>query len=620
MKNEYIPIRFSHLLGYSGPGAIVRGPNSLMVVQDTTQWTDKDGNNGATKILYVDRVRYTLGVYPKELYAPPAAQKLQRGPAETEGVCIPATRFPRWMKCPRCGRLYPQNVWKAQKITQPICTDPAGNDAKKCQNVSLEQVQYVIVHENGYMSDLDWHFLAHKDGNHQCMIRDKLVLEANANDNKIYLRCDACQSKAIFNENEPQNFGNENEQPWRYDRPVLKEYRYDDKARIRKVNDSRVYSPVTESALIIPPESRLKKGTPVDLLYRSTDDRRQLSTLEGKTDLHRKYILNNLAEKYKCEIVDIYEAIEDIENGYPYYGENFFNSQLLEDEYHAFLDETPTIYSGDEDFITHHYTAQWWEFIESMVCQSATSSRAQAIKHLIKVSRLKEVRVFKGFTRENGEKLVPPAIVKPDISGQSDWLPAIELYGEGIFFALDEYLLAAWEQDEHVQNRLRPIERRFVALAQSEPQKLTARFLLLHTLSHLLIRQLEVTGGYPAASLTERLYCNEGTAKKPMAGILIYTTAPDISGTLGGLAELAEPKRFLGILSQALDAATWCSSDPVCSEHEGQGAALLNLAACHACALVPDTACAYGNNLLDRVIVKGDLSRGVPSLFDGEVD
>jgi hypothetical protein len=304
--------------------------------------------------------------------------------------------------------------------------------------------------------------------------------------------------------------------------------------------------------------------------------------------------------------------MEEIEKGYPYYGKEFPDSRLREDEYKAFLDDEVNA-ADNEDFVPRHFTEQWREFVELKAPRKNIRGRAGVIQELVKVDRLKEVRVFMGFKREQGDTMV-----NPDVSGNPAWLPAIELYGEGIFFTLDEAMLAKWEQNDQVIRRFSSIQERFAALGREEPQALTPRFILLHTLSHLLIRQLEAAGGYPAASLTERLYCASGT--EPMAGTLIYTTAPDQSGTLGGLAELTHPEHFWRILSQALDHALWCSSDPVCSEHEGQGPGLLNLAACHACALIPDTACAYSNVLLDRGMVRGDRISGLPSLFDGEFD
>jgi len=138
--------------------------------------------------------------------------------------------------------------------------------------------------------------------------------------------------------------------------------------------------------------------------------------------------------------------------------------------------------------------------------------------------------------------------------------------------------------------------------------------MLLHTFAHLLIRQLETEAGYPAASLKERIYCTSGVT--PMAGILVYVAVPDVVGSLGGLAELAEPRRFLLLLASVFDHAEWCSLDPVCSEHEGQGPSLLNRAACHACTLIPEPCCAYGNVLLDRVFIKGDATTGISALLN----
>jgi hypothetical protein len=582
-----------------------------MVVQDTSKWTDREGNTGVTPILYVERVKQALGI-GQELKAPPSAKEAYGG--HVEGVYLPTSRFPRWMRCPKCGRLYPRSEWSKQDWGHPVCVDPA--DGHECAGTRLEQVQHVMVHPKGFLADVSWHFLAHKNtlthDQKQCKIRNKLVFDL---DNKE-LRCEECGARAPFNDKEPQSFGKENEQPWLWEKPVPDEFAADSRAHIRKVNDALVYSPAVESALVIPPESRLRIGTVVDLLYRNANDRASLDAMNEKiakarTDLQRKTAeapFRELANKYRCSEEDIKSAWEDIKAGYPYCRGIFSDGKLLEDEHRAFLEEIDA--QPDEDFVTHHLGGSLRGFTKGDDLSPILRARARVIKELVKVDRLKEVRVFKGFTRESGTEPVPP-----DITGDSGWLPAIELYGEGIFFTLDEEMLSQWEQNVDVKTRLEPLKKRFDSSKRKDPKALTPRFLLLHTLSHLLIRQIEAIGGYPAASLSERLYCKSGT-EDPMAGILIYTSAPDKSGTLGGLAELSEPRRFLHILSQALDHAAWCSSDPVCGEHEGQGPELLNLAACHACSLVPDTACVYGNVLLDRVFVKGDKGAGIPSLFE----
>ena len=212
-----------------------------------------------------------------------------------------------------------------------------------------------------------------------------------------------------------------------------------------------------------------------------------------------------------------------------------------------------------------------------------------------------------------------------------EWHPAVELYGEGIFFTLDEAVLARWEASSALQERADAFARRYY---QSDLQNrasevsVTPRLLLCHTLAHLLIRQLEAYAGYPGASLKERLYCRGGGVpthggpsdggpmkRSPMAGILIYVAVADEEGSLGGLAELAEPKRFLRLLNGAMEEANWCSLDPVCGEREGHGPGLLNGASCHACALVAETSCEHGNTLLDRTFIKGDGAE-IPAFLD----
>jgi hypothetical protein len=132
-------------------------------------------------------------------------------------------------------------------------------------------------------------------------------------------------------------------------------------------------------------------------------------------------------------------------------------------------------------------------------------------------------------------------------------------------------------------------------------------FVLLHTLAHLLIRQLSFECGYGSSSLRERIYCSSpgDPEDRWMCGLLIYTAAGDAEGTMGGLVSQGNPGRLEAILEDALLDAWWCASDPLCRESLGQGADSLNLAACHACALLPETSCEDSNRLLDRMALIG---------------
>ncbi|MDR2636882.1 MAG: DUF1998 domain-containing protein, partial [Zoogloeaceae bacterium] len=479
----------------------------------------------------------------------------------------------------------------------------------------LEQVAWVLVDPAGYLSDVPWRYLAHRDTKNpeqaQCEVRDKLHLEERRG--RRILRCAACGAQYEFHGDEQMPFGASSMQPWIWDiapartneaqPPAAENNDARHLAKILPVNDVRVYSPVGERVLVIPPESRLRKGTVVDRLYRNSGDRAKIdNALPG---LRRKSVLRRLATDYRCTIQDIEAALVEIERGYPLYGQSFTSEMLRESEYQAFLEPLPD-QRDDEDFVTRDRSADWHTLCQNL--KPGLQAEIAPVCHLVRVDRLKAIQVFRGFRRMQ-EKVTVPA----DLMDESDWLPAIQLYGEGIFIALEESLLSRWEENAAVRARTAQLLPRFFQSGREQPNPLTARFLLLHTLSHLLIRQLEAEGGYPAASLSERIYCADKSVM--MAGILIYVAVPDLAGSLGGLAELAEPRRFLGILAKALEHARWCAFDPVCGEHEGQGPGLLNRAACHACVLVPEPACDYGNTLLDRVFVKGDVASGFPSLF-----
>ena len=116
------------------------------------------------------------------------------------------------------------------------------------------------------------------------------------------------------------------------------------------------------------------------------------------------------------------------------------------------------------------------------------------------------------------------------------------------------------------------------------------------------MREIALECGYGSASIRERLYARR--EPEPMAGILLYTAAPDSEGTLGGLVGLGEAETLNRLLRQALAHGTVCASDPMCSEHlPSADEPVLHGAACHACVFAPETSCERANRYLDRTLV-----------------
>lgn len=237
------------------------------------------------------------------------------------------------------------------------------------------------------------------------------------------------------------------------------------------------------------------------------------------------------------------------------------------------------------------------------------------------LDKLRETRAFVGFSRLYATPASDPATGWKLISRtRKKWLPAVVVRGEGIFLVFDQERLDTWEQahgDFHRQ-RLSAVNRNLQAQAarrQVHARNASPKFVLLHTFAHVLISQLTFDCGYGSSSLRERIYFSDEHPR--MAGLLIYTAAGDSEGTMGGLVRMGGPGLLERTVARALDNARWCSSDPVCIESSGQGPDNCNLAACHSCALLPETSCEQQNRLLDRAMLVGTLDRPESGFFNG---
>lgn len=601
MNEDALAIRLSHLLRDCSVGAIVRSEKFMVVVQDTSRWYVGDPPRNR-EIRYVDQVRAALGI-GQGLYEPPTGSVTEQG--TVDGTSIPATRFPEWMRCPArsCGLLHNRPWRNRGSGTRLICRR---KDPKPCGR-QLEQVPWVLVHEAGYLADVPWHDLAHwksdqSSGSRSCRPDwSEPYLQLVEGNRMPKVRCTRCGASEEMPRRFrfPQQFRT---QPWVSATPSAAP---EPAAWLLEVNDVRVHASWTSSALVIPPESRIRRGTVVDRLYGNSHF---LADLD-RPGLRRKRALLKIANVLRCTVREVEEAEQQIKSGYPAIEEIDTTAELDCLEYEALIKAIED-FNEDEDFVTMHRTDEWKRLGRSL---SGEARRiVDAVDRLIEVRRLKQITVLRGFRRLGCKEAIPP-----DLTGDADWLPALALRGEGLFLTFDEVTLRAWEEQPELRRRADVLRQRYEGYpihGSAREVHVSARFLMLHTLAHCLIRQLEAEGGYPAASLQERVYCDAGTS--PMAGILVYVAVPDVIGSLGGLVELAKPKLFLRHLARAFEGAKWCSLDPICAGHSGQGPGRLNGAACQACALVPEPSCQYGNVLLDRTFIKGDSARNIAGLLD----
>lgn len=197
---------------------------------------------------------------------------------------------------------------------------------------------------------------------------------------------------------------------------------------------------------------------------------------------------------------------------------------------------------------------------------------------------------------ENGRIVPPGEEMKPIFDGTPAdiyVLPANQTFGEGLFFAFDKDAIEAWVE-KYDLNKHYECQLDSGSMGEFLYQEISiygrAKFYLLHSFSHVLMKELEFSCGYPTASLSERLYYSD-----KMCGVLIYT-ADGAEGSMGGLVWQGQPRLIRKIVESAMKRAVNCSSDPLCWENEDG----LNRASCFGCTMVSETSCEHQNLGLDR--------------------
>jgi hypothetical protein len=215
-----------------------------------------------------------------------------------------------------------------------------------------------------------------------------------------------------------------------------------------------------------------------------------------------------------------------------------------------------------------------------------------------------------GFTRFEA--------ISPDIDGELEmgvrrasltrddpqWLPAIENRGEGIFLQFNKKAVEDWLGKEGVAQRGEVLERGHRIWAEEHKTSNRAfpglPYILLHSLSHLMVTAVSLECGYPASSIRERIFAIPDVGY----GILLFTATSDAEGTLGGLVQVG--RRIHEHLRNALELGELCSNDPVCAQHDPANPherRFLHGAACHGCLLISETSCEQHNEFLDRALV-----------------
>jgi hypothetical protein len=591
-SNELGPLRRSAAATTFGPGAIVdfrAGEATISaVVAGLEEWDRNFPPAGMLNPQAIREERLQKKLNVRGFRLPPVRDPARDSDAERALVAV---RFPSWLQCPRCDRIGQESRWNYEPGRAGRVCQECTNRAPSRENVFVIPVRFVMACEDGHLDEFPWHvWVGHREG---CTNKSGFLTlrSEQAGLAGLILSCPKCSARrsmdGIFSKDTWQRFSNcRGRRPWL----ATGDETCTHKPRAVQRGASNLYFPVIESALSIPPWSdRLQEALGVhwDTILRTVpEDRAAYIRILSGGDLAS--VLQELQLTPQQLAVEVERRLAD--------QDSINTDNLRLEEYRQFTGGV-VVQGLDREF--------------EIRPQTVPPGLRPWFSRLVKVTRLREVRAMTGFTR-----IQPPGdsadthIAAISASEGLDWLPAIEVRGEGIFLEFDAAEISAWEARDSVIARAQEIDTRWKkewADRHGEdsppPREITPRFLLVHTFAHALMRQLTLDCGYSSTALRERLYVESGAT--PMAGLLVYTATTDDDGTLGGLQREGDPVRIERSVKSALQAQTWCSSDPLCIENILSGDDGLSLAACHSCVLSPETSCEEFNRFLDRAMLVG---------------
>lgn len=605
-------VRPSQLLHTFGVGSIIDLPHLSVMVMGLDDWSPAYATEiGEERLLQA--VQGQLGPQVKSLRVPPIQPEGGDNPFDGSAqVGVPVATFPRWMLCPHCRLLAPRDSDLFQLKSDPIRPDRAryvhANCSKAGAPPTVLPARFLVACEKGHLDDFPWHYFVHK-GPSACTGAIRLLeLGVSGEAADIMVKCDACEALRRMSE----AFGEEGKQAMpacRGRHPHLRdfdEHGCDQQMKAILLGASNSWFGLTLTALSVPTE--------VDTLGQLVEA--QWVTLEKVTSR---------------EVLTAFRAIGQLQ---PFIS-------VTDDALWAAI-ERKRSGGGSEAGEARSLKAPEWQVFSKpagaprlpdfQVTEVAPpADYRHYLRRVVLVEKLREVSACIGFTRitspgdfaESGD--LPEEHRAPLSRRPSLWVPAAEVRGEGIFLQFDEQTIQAWAAQPAVQAFERDAFqahiqwRRARRLPEPRAGFPGVRYMLLHSFAHALMRQFALECGYTVASIRERIYALPPADEDgPMAGVLLYTAAPDSEGTLGGLVSLGAPHILGRHIAEALDAMRLCASDPLCAEHtpltEPQ---TLHGAACHACLFAPETSCERGNKYLDRSLLVPTVDREGLDFFGG---
>jgi Domain of unknown function (DUF1998) len=550
----------------------------------------------------VGKLQGILNVPDLKLYAPP----VDSGEPNAPKTGIAVWMFPEWfvaqyeIETPGKFRSRPL-IHRETLVTNKFL----GPDRRKYPVVPIRFVQACL---NGHISDLDWYGFVH-DYKEDC--RRQLYVDERGTGgdlSDITIRCECGKSRPLIVATQSPKAALgfcKGRRPWLGNNSREQCGGGDSGAQINRLlirSASNAYFPQVLSVISTPDvNAKLRKA--VDevwedfLQYAETEDDVKKERRKAKVNAS----LENLSD------TTVFAEIERRRGGG---GEQTKSIKYAEIE--TLLSSPGEI---GEDILDGDF------FARVLPKPNGDPKILDKVDRIVLVHRLREVVAQVGFTRfeaamneVDGELNL--SVRRAPLAREILWVPAVENQGEGVFIAFKKDSIKGWLNRSAVQKRGMQLLQGFEAWQQGHPGSKSTfpglPYIMLHSLSHLLITAVSLECGYSASAIRERIYAGDAGY-----GILLYTGTPDSEGTLGGLVQVG--RKIETHLRNALELGRLCSNDPVCAQHNPQDTneeRYLMGAACHGCVLIAETSCERFNQYLDRSLVVPNVATSGTEFFD----
>lgn len=615
---------------YGGVGSIIETRDGSILIDNFNEWPffqTVNGNFEEHNFIIDKRFKNRLSRYFQELehlVKIPVNDLKQGFKPENPFAFLSAKYFPEWFYCNNCHRFDRIDNWKRnwennvnsehkENFYPPKCYNCyVKNREKKRKLFDLEQVRFVLTSPNGEIADIPW---------------DKWAMFKNKK------KEDKKETTETINEEDIITLGN-----IQVPDDAFFEYKTSDKLDdlkgiwiIAKRKSGEQLNFTTLSGLFklrVKIQDLIPNSKETDILFKPVI--RSSNSVYYPNILSSIYIPANdeLNEALIKKIKEYYEddfTVSQIIKILKKESGREFSEQLIQDlinknfsERELEIAKTENQYRFDEyRYITSKTTPQSIE--NKLIFEKIDESLYQKdlLKSIFKMDKIKITSVQTSFTRqepissnlilkdEDSEKVTKESIVKKFTSSfgkSTKYLPAIESFGEGIFFEFNNEILNNWiEHNPKIKERVSILigNQSHFESHLNDDFELNPKYVLIHTFSHLIIKELEYLCGYPSTSIQERLYIDDELG---MNGVLIYTIAGS-EGSYGGITSICDDNKIGKLIESAMIRATDCATDPICYHTHGQGVANLNLSACFSCTLLPETSCEKFNCYLDRRIL-----------------